>query len=77
MPRTTIDIDPTVLRDLKRRQKRDGKTLGHLVSELLAAELARDPGEVEPTPFAWTTLPMRARVDIDDKEAVRRALGDG
>lgn len=76
MPRTTIDLDPTVLRDLKRRQERDGKTLGHLVSELLAAELARDPEEVEPAPFAWTALPMRARIDLDDKEAVRRALDE-
>ena len=70
--RTTIDLDPTVLAELKRRQKRDGKTLGRLVSELLAEGLERDLPP-PPEPFAWTARPMSARVDLDDPEAVRRA----
>ncbi len=73
MPRTTIDIDAAVLRALKRRQEREGKTLGQLVSELLAGALDREP-EPAPFPFAWTTQPMRALVDLEDEEAVRRAL---
>ena len=36
MPRTTVDIDASVLRELKRRQERERKTLGQLISELLA-----------------------------------------
>jgi hypothetical protein len=32
--RTTIDIDPVVLRELKKRKRREGKTLGPLASEL-------------------------------------------
>jgi hypothetical protein len=72
MARTTIDIDPTVLAELKRRQHRDGKSLGRLVSELLAAGMAGDP--VPPSaPFAWRTGTMTAKVDLDDPEAVRRA----
>lgn len=73
MPRTTIDIDPRVLRELKLRQRRDGKTLGRLVSELLAGALShRDEGQ---TPgFEWTTAPMGALFDLNDKEALRRAL---
>ena len=39
MPRTTIDIDAPILRDLKRRQKQEGKSLGRLVSDLLAQAL--------------------------------------
>jgi hypothetical protein len=72
MPRTTIDLDPTVLAELKRRQRREGKTLGRLVSELLAARLR---GDMPPPPdtFTWADAPMRARVDLDDAEAVRRA----
>jgi hypothetical protein len=36
MPRTTVDIDASVLRELKKRQVRERKTLGQLISELLA-----------------------------------------
>ena len=73
MARTTIDLDPSVLAQLKRRQRREGKTLGRLVSELLAERLAGDVPP-PPEPFAWHARSMAARVDIDDKEAVRRAL---
>lgn len=73
MARTTIDIDAAVLRELKRRQKREGKTLGQLVSELLAGALDRE-GEPGPVPFRWTSRAMRTRVDLEDKEAVRRAI---
>jgi hypothetical protein len=73
MPRTTIDIEATVLRDLKRLQKREGKPLGQLVSELVASALAT-AGEKPSQPFSWTSRPMKARVDLEDKEAVRAAL---
>ena len=73
MPRTTIDIDPTVLRELKKRQRREGKTLGRLVSELLTTALGDDEPAL-PEPLRWTARSMIARVDLEDKEAVRRAL---
>jgi hypothetical protein len=72
MTRTTIDIDAAVLRELKRRQAREGKTLGRLVSELVAGALDRG-SEPIPVPFVWTSRPMEALVDLEDKEAVRRA----
>jgi hypothetical protein len=73
MSRTTIDIEPSVLAELKRRQKREGKSLGRLVSELLAAGF--DTGTPPPPqPFRWTARKLGIRVDLDDKEAVRRAL---
>jgi hypothetical protein len=75
MPRTTIDIDAAVLRELKRLQKREGKTLGRLISELVAAALGREEAsEPEQQPFTWTARPMGARVDLEDKEAVQAAL---
>ena len=76
MPRTTIHIDAAVLRELKRRQRREGKTLGQLVSELLAAALGRESAPEAPAAFSWTTRPMRARVDLEDKEGVRLALDE-
>jgi hypothetical protein len=73
MTRTTIDIDAAVMRELKRRQTREGKTLGGLVSELLATAL-EEPEQKRHGPIAWTAKSMGALVDLEDKEALRRAL---
>jgi hypothetical protein len=73
MPRTTLDLDAAVLRELKRLQRRSGKPLGRLVSELVAAALA--PGESPEAPeFRWASRSMGARVDLEDKDAVRELL---
>ena len=75
MPRTTVNIDASVLRELKQRQQREGKPLGELVSELLAAALEASPREEHPSgALNWTTSAMRARVDLEDKEALHRLL---
>ena len=75
MPRTTINIDGPVLRDVKRLQKREGKPLGRLISELLAQALGQHPRAGTPEgPFVWTAHPMRARVNLADKDAVQAAL---
>lgn len=75
MPRTTIDIDAPILRDLKRLQKQERKSLGRLVSDLLAQALRHHRG-VRPAspPFQWISRRMGARVDLADKEAVQRLL---
>jgi plasmid stability protein len=74
MPRTTIDLDPSVLRELRRRSARDGKSMGQVASELLARAVATDRDT--PTPeFTWTSAPLGpALIDLEDKEAVRRVL---
>ena len=72
--RTTIDLDPTILTELKRRGRREGKSLGRLVSELVADGLHREVPP-SPEPFRWKTRRMTANVDLDDVEAVRRATG--
>lgn len=74
MPRTTVDIDGPVLDDLKRIQKREGKSLGRTVSDLLAEAIGRyGKKDRKATKLHWTSRPMRARVDLEDKEAVRAA----
>lgn len=40
--RTTLDIDEPVLRELKQLQTKEGKSLGRLVSNLLARALKED-----------------------------------
>jgi hypothetical protein len=78
MPRTTVDIDGPVLDDLKRIQKREGKSLGRTVSDLLGEAIARYGGKrKKPARFDWITRPMKARVDLADKEAVRAAADEG
>ena len=74
--RTTIDIDTPVLKELKRLQKAEGKSLGKLASELLARALAERHRPKVPTEFRWIARPMGARVDLADKEALYRALDE-
>jgi hypothetical protein len=73
VPRTTLDLDAVVLRRLKRRARAERKSLGRLVSDLLAGALDREAPE-QPVELEWESAPMRARIDLEDKEAVRRAL---
>jgi hypothetical protein len=73
--RTTIDIDDPILRDLKRLQQREGKSLGRLVSDLLAQSLAlQRAGPAALKPFQWTSQPMGARIDLRDKDALLDTL---
>lgn len=77
MPRTTVDLDPSVLRDLKRRAKREGKSLGTLISQILAPVLTEGSRARSPSTLRWHAAPMGPpNVDLEDKEAVRRALGE-
>jgi hypothetical protein len=66
--RTTIDLDADIMRALRQRQRQEGKTLGQLVSELLAQALAV-PARPQ-VDIRWATSDLRPRVDLDDKEAV-------
>jgi hypothetical protein len=72
--RTTIDIDDPILKEIKRMQRREGRSLGRLVSDLLAHALAqtRRAPETAP-PFRWIARPM-ARVDLGDKDALLDAM---
>ena len=75
MARTTVDLDSAVLRELKARGAREGRSIGAVASDLLAVALRADQPAPTATPFAWTAgsqgVPL---VDLDDREAVRRVL---
>jgi hypothetical protein len=72
--RTTLDIDDPILREVKAIHEREGRSIGAVVSELLAEALARRrPSRTRPS-FHWTSRPMKSLVDLTDKETVYAAL---
>lgn len=75
--RTTLDIDAPILREIKALQKKQGRSMGRIVTDLLADALARRKGPVRAQEFHWTSRRMRALVDLSDKEAVYRVLDSG
>jgi plasmid stability protein len=70
MPRTTFDLDATVLADLRRRAATEGKSMGQVASELLAGGLSEER-PTESRPLRWASKEMGPfKVDLEDKEAV-------
>lgn len=74
--RTTLNIDDPLLKELKRLQAQQGKSLGRLVSDLLAQALSSAAERPAQTRMEWIAKPMNARMDLSDKEAVWRALDE-
>jgi hypothetical protein len=74
MPRTTVDIAAPILKELKALQREDGRSLGQIVSQLLAEALSRRSVARKPRGFRWVSKSMRALVDLGDKDAVQAAL---
>jgi hypothetical protein len=72
--RTTVDIDDSILREVKAIHEREGRSMGAVVSELLADALARRRAGRERPAFRWTSRPMKALVDLTDKDALHAAL---
>ena len=73
--RTTIDIDDPILKQLKDLQSRDGRSLGRLVSDLLAQALAAaEVKEAAPHYFVWAASAGPLLVDLADKDAVYEAV---
>ena len=74
--RTTINTDDPTLRQIKRIQKREGKTLGRVVSDPLAQSLtAPAPAGEDPLKLAWVSKRMGARIDLVDQRALLQAMG--
>lgn len=75
VPRTTLDIDGSVLRDLRRRANAEGKSMGQVASELLAHSAFSADDPEGPVPIVWVSRDLGApRVDLEDKEALHAAL---
>ena len=76
MARTTVDIDASVLRELKKRQERERKTLGQLISELLVKAIESENDPTAGTPFRWVAKDLQPRVDLEDKDALWSVLDE-
>jgi hypothetical protein len=72
--RTTVDIDGPILREVKAIHEREGRSMGAVVSELLADALARRRASPRRPAFRWISRQMNARVNLADKDAVYAAL---
>jgi len=69
--RTTVDIDTPVMKDLKKIRQKEGKSLGRIISDLLAQALAERKSTKAPDkPPKWISKRMGARLDIADHEAL-------
>lgn len=72
--RTTIDIDDPVLREVRTIHEREGRSIGAVVSELLADALARRRTRRQVPSFHWSSRAMNARVNLADKDELYTAL---
>jgi hypothetical protein len=72
--RTTVDIDDPILREVKAIHEREGRSMGAVVSELLADALARRRASSKRPAFRWTSRPMNARINLADKDALYAVL---
>jgi hypothetical protein len=72
--RTTLDIDDPILREVKTIHEKEGRSIGAIVSELLADALARRRTPRTRPAFRWVSRAMRAKVDLADKDAVYGVL---
>jgi hypothetical protein len=75
--RTTLDIDGPILREVKVLHEREGRSMGAVVSELLAEALARRRSARARPSFRWTSRDMTSLIDLSDKEAIYAALDPG
>ncbi len=72
--RTTLDIDDPVLKEIKVIHKKEGRSMGAIVSELLAEALVRRRASRKRPQFQWTSREMNALIDLADKDAVNAVL---
>ena len=73
--RTTVDIDDSILKDLKKIREKEGKSLGRLISDLLAQAIReRKSPKASAKPGRWISKAMGARVDLADREALFAAM---
>jgi hypothetical protein len=74
MPRTTLDLDASVLEQLRKRAATERKSMGQVASERLAAGLGTDALE-RPSRLRWPSRRMgKPRIDLQDKDALWKAL---
>jgi hypothetical protein len=70
MARTTIDIDNPILTEVKTMQKKDGRSIGKIVPQLLAEAIAQRKNKAKASRFKWHSRRMGALIDFSDKDAL-------
>ena len=71
MVRTTLNLDPAVLSELKRRAKKRNQPLGDVASEELAEKFKVERGQRHWPPEGWVTKDMGPfAVDLSDSGAL-------
>lgn len=74
MARTTVDIDASVLDELKRLSRTEHKALGRVIPELVAVGLEQRTRARPQPALDWHSQAMQPLVDLEDKEAMATAL---
>ena len=68
--RTTVNIDDPILKELKVLQQKEGKSLGRLISDLLAQVIGeRKSSKRQMKSLVWVSKAMGARINLSDSEA--------
>jgi hypothetical protein len=74
MPRTTLDLDSSVLEQLRLLARSEHKSMGQLASERLAVALSEDTS-AEVMPLRLPSRSMgKPKVDLRDKDALWRVM---
>ena len=69
--RTTVNIDDPILKELKVLQQKEGKSLGRLISDLLAQVIGeRKSSKRQMKSLVWVSKAMGARINLSDSEAL-------
>ena len=76
MARMTIDNDTLILHELKQLQRKEHRSLGQLISQLLAVALASRRQPKQTSSLKWVSQSMQARINFVDKETVYRVLDE-
>ena len=76
MPRITVDIDGPLLKELKTLQKKEKRSLGQVMSQLLADALFQKKKTPRVSKLHWVFRPMKARVDFSDKAILSTLLDE-
>ena len=76
MARITLEIDNVLLAEIRFLQRREGTSMGKIVSRLLAEALARRKPRPATSGLVWVSQPMKALVDVADKDALYAVLDE-
>jgi hypothetical protein len=74
MTRTTLDLDASVLEQLRRRAASERKSMGQVASERLAVGLGESASK-EPSRLCWPSRRMgKPQANLEDKDALWQVL---